>query len=687
MSALFLTQNVVDGDLTNQSRNATRLDYSGQQQFNRNNNTNNISNNNNADRDDEGHDSIPVPELSQLHQRPLASGLQNNIHSNNNNNNGSDDVQHNLLDESEFSSAALLLRLGTFRRNARKLYTFFQPQVLEWPSLSVSWMLERKKTQGFQDFSLQSVVVGTQALDVTATNSAAAKAAAAAQTASANPSAAATAAAAAAAVSAATQQESPAFLNYLSCVEFSVPMQIEDVDVMASEDSGDDDNPLHNSDNVAYKQVRGHIRMSQFVGLANDQGAVLKIRRVFDGFGRESVAVRSSKTACVNIFHLSRRDRYAFSTDPNWNAPNLILSPSECPECTNHSNGRPVLPGFGLAVSAAMPGLVVAGGDDGTLVLWDVPDWLVRRSRSADGENNDDDEDDDDDESANDDENNNNNKEIDARNVARKRSSRFNDRPASSRTVSQRENNNNNSNIINGSSIRVGKKERQPSAPVIVPPKAILDTQTGHAINDVSCHATQSHLVVAATSAGDAVLYDLRLPNGKPSGVAVLRHPGGATAAQFHPTAQFQVATGGQDGVVRLWDLRAWKSKSVAAYRYHSGPVQCVAWAPFSDRVFASAGDDGLVCLWDMGRGLESFDGSRNTDGRQAGVPRELAFVHCGHVSPVVDVQWNPSVGEEWTLASVDQGNLLQIWRPNPTSVSAASKLDMFDEDVLDQSQ
>lgn len=52
--------------------------------------------------------------------------------------------------------------------------------------------------------------------------------------------------------------------------------------------------------------------------------------------------------------------------------------------------------------------------------------------------------------------------------------------------------------------------------------------------------------------------------------------------------------------------------------------------------------------------------------------PAELIFVHAGHTAKVNDISWNPNVGgegaseeqEEWTLASVGDDNVLQIWQP-----------------------
>ena len=57
---------------------------------------------------------------------------------------------------------------------------------------------------------------------------------------------------------------------------------------------------------------------------------------------------------------------------------------------------------------------------------------------------------------------------------------------------------------------------------------------------------------------------------------------------------------------------------------------------------------------------------------------------HAGHASAVTDFAWNPSINDEWTLASCDQSNLLQAWRPSHGIVSASVQPDAFDQDDLD---
>ena len=60
------------------------------------------------------------------------------------------------------------------------------------------------------------------------------------------------------------------------------------------------------------------------------------------------------------------------------------------------------------------------------------------------------------------------------------------------------------------------------------------------------------------------------------------------------------LASGGDDGLVRVWDLATGQQR--AALRGHRGAVHAVAIAPDGSWL-ASGGDNGLVRIWDLATG------------------------------------------------------------------------------------
>lgn len=92
-------------------------------------------------------------------------------------------------------------------------------------------------------------------------------------------------------------------------------------------------------------------------------------------------------------------------------------------------------------------------------------------------------------------------------------------------------------------------------------------------------------------------------------------HVGAATAVATHGDL---VASGGEDGTVRLWDAGAHAERAVCPG--HTGWVDVVAISP-RHGVIASAGEDGTIRLWDAYSG-----DARGVLGSHAGRIRTLAF-------------------------------------------------------------
>ena len=87
----------------------------------------------------------------------------------------------------------------------------------------------------------------------------------------------------------------------------------------------------------------------------------------------------------------------------------------------------------------------------------------------------------------------------------------------------------------------------------------------------------------------------------------------------------------------------------------HTDQVYKVEWAPFNESILASCSADRRVGIWDLSR-----IGNEQTPEDAEDGPPELLFLHGGHTSKVSDFSWNNK--EEWTIASVSEDNVLQVW-------------------------
>ena len=101
------------------------------------------------------------------------------------------------------------------------------------------------------------------------------------------------------------------------------------------------------------------------------------------------------------------------------------------------------------------------------------------------------------------------------------------------------------------------------------------------------------------------------------------------------------LVSGGDDGVVCVWDLRQFtsgKPSPVAIFKQHTAPVTTVEWHPQDATVFASGGADDQIAQWDLSLEVDS-DQPQSNDLPQ--LPPQLLFIHQGQTE-IKELHWHP---------------------------------------------
>lgn len=120
---------------------------------------------------------------------------------------------------------------------------------------------------------------------------------------------------------------------------------------------------------------------------------------------------------------------------------------------------------------------------------------------------------------------------------------------------------------------------------------------------------------------------------------------GFTSSISFSPFVPFLFANGLLSGDVALFDLRS-PTAPLCDIQAHESEISALKWSPFRKDFIASTSLDTSIAIWSL------------TDTKD--LNSTAAFVHSGHVSPITAFDWCRDV--PWTLASVSEDNLLEIW-------------------------
>jgi ribosome assembly protein RRB1 len=101
------------------------------------------------------------------------------------------------------------------------------------------------------------------------------------------------------------------------------------------------------------------------------------------------------------------------------------------------------------------------------------------------------------------------------------------------------------------------------------------------------------------------------------------------------------IASGGDDGVLKVWDLRQFQNKTpIAVFKHHTDHITTVEWNPLDSTVLASGGDDDQIALWDMS--VEK-DESQSNDVQLKDLPPQLLFIHQGQ-KEIKELHFHPQI-------------------------------------------
>lgn len=156
-------------------------------------------------------------------------------------------------------------------------------------------------------------------------------------------------------------------------------------------------------------------------------------------------------------------------------------------------------------------------------------------------------------------------------------------------------------------------------------------------VEDLQWSPTEASVFASAECGGYVRVFDTRAP--RKAMLAHKIHANGAdvNVLSWNKLVANLLATGGDDGVLSVWDLRHFSGddiKPLARFTPHKTPITSVEWHPTDESMLAVTDDHGAY-IYDLS--------VEEDDTVEVDVPPQLLFVHCGS-EQFKEVHWHPQV-------------------------------------------
>ncbi|CRH01780.1 chromatin assembly factor 1 subunit, putative [Plasmodium relictum] len=186
-------------------------------------------------------------------------------------------------------------------------------------------------------------------------------------------------------------------------------------------------------------------------------------------------------------------------------------------------------------------------------------------------------------------------------------------------------------------------------------------------LNDIFFHPKFNNALGVCDDDGCMSLYDIRKKNffSKPE-INFKDHNEAMNTFSFDNFSEYIFSCGYSDGLISIWDMR-YNKESLLKLNYHTQSINRIKFCMMSSGIFGSCSDDGTTCIWDISRNSTTYEQIKKSEddiyNSSKKIPKQLLFVHGGHIGSVYDLAWANS--NTFLVATVGVDNSLQVWHMN----------------------
>ncbi|SBS86089.1 chromatin assembly factor 1 subunit, putative [Plasmodium ovale curtisi] len=181
-------------------------------------------------------------------------------------------------------------------------------------------------------------------------------------------------------------------------------------------------------------------------------------------------------------------------------------------------------------------------------------------------------------------------------------------------------------------------------------------------LNDIFFHPKYFNVLGVCDDNGYMNLYDIRKKKffTKPE-INFKDHNEPMNTFSFDHFSEYIFSCGYSDGLISIWDIR-YNKESLLNLDYHTQSINRIKFCLMQSGIFGTCSDDGTACIWDISRNSKNYEQVRKLEddiyNNPKKIPKQLLFVHGGHVGSVYDMSWANS--NTFLVATVGADNSLQ---------------------------
>jgi ribosome assembly protein RRB1 len=199
-------------------------------------------------------------------------------------------------------------------------------------------------------------------------------------------------------------------------------------------------------------------------------------------------------------------------------------------------------------------------------------------------------------------------------------------------------------------------------------------TLKGHkgSIEDIIWSPVQAHVLASCSVDKSIRFWDLRSDKSNPPIVIDNAHDSDVNCLAWNTFCDFMVASGGEDGSFKVWDIRYISNGPISNIQWHKGAITALSWDPFEDSQIAVSSEDNRLSVWDFS--VEPDDQHLFDSGNQE-VPQQLIFLHQGQEN-IKDIKFHP-VYKNFIASTAENG--INVFKPAFDEDSSIASDEMMD--------